>query len=96
LPLLIAPATLVAIVAIGLAGQTAADPGRLPVGSAAIARAPSVPPAEPTSPLPKGPPLVNRFTIDDLVPAWSVHDGGPHRGRRLGGISNYRTDPYER
>jgi hypothetical protein len=44
-----------------------------------------------------GVPLVNRFTIDDLRAGWSAPDAGhSRRGRRLGGLSNYRTDPYER
>jgi hypothetical protein len=42
-------------------------------------------------------PLVNRFTIDDVRPGWSSSDNtGSRRGRRLGGIANYRADPYER
>ena len=40
--------------------------------------------------------VVNRFTIDDIVPAWSKPDDVPHPGRRLGGFANFRTDPYER
>jgi hypothetical protein len=40
--------------------------------------------------------VINRFTIDDLIPAWSKPDDVPHPSRRLGGVANYRTDVYER
>ena len=39
---------------------------------------------------------VNKFTIDDVRTGWSASDDGPRWSRRLGGLANYRTDPYER
>jgi len=38
----------------------------------------------------------NRFTIDDVHSTGPASDGTPQRGRRLGGITSYLTDPYER
>ena len=40
--------------------------------------------------------VANRFTIDDIRPAWSGNDATPPWVRRVGGLSNYRTDPYQR
>jgi hypothetical protein len=39
---------------------------------------------------------VNKFTIDDVRTGWSGSDDAPPWSRRLGGLANYRTDPYER
>jgi hypothetical protein len=39
---------------------------------------------------------VNKFTIDDVLTGWSAADDAPPWSRRLGGLANYRTDPYER
>ncbi len=39
---------------------------------------------------------VNRFTIDDVRPRFPVYDSTPPWVRRLTGLGNYRTDPYER
>ena len=39
---------------------------------------------------------VNKFTIDDVQAGWSASDDAPPWSRRLGGLTNYRTDPYER
>ena len=38
----------------------------------------------------------NRFTIDDVHSGRSASAGTPQRGRRVGGITSYLTDPYER
>jgi hypothetical protein len=39
---------------------------------------------------------VNKFTIDDVLTGWSAADDTAPWSRRLGGLANYRTDPYER
>jgi hypothetical protein len=39
---------------------------------------------------------VNKFTIDDVLTGWSASDDAAPWSRRLGGLANYRTDPYER
>jgi hypothetical protein len=39
---------------------------------------------------------VNRFTIDDVRVAWSGYDSTPPWVRRLGGLSGYVTDPFEK
>ena len=39
---------------------------------------------------------VNKFTIDDVLTGWSASDDTAPWSRRLGGLANYRTDPYER
>ena len=39
---------------------------------------------------------LNRFTIDDVRAAWSALDTTPPWVRRLGGLPNFRTDPYQR
>jgi len=57
--------------------------GRLPFG---LANDTPYPPAE----------RVNKFTIDDIRTGWSASDDAPPWSRRLGGLVNYRTDPYER
>ncbi|MDQ3127282.1 MAG: hypothetical protein M3Q66_02325 [Chloroflexota bacterium] len=41
-------------------------------------------------------PRVNRFTIDDVVATWAAWDTTPPWVRRLGALSGYRTDPYQR
>ena len=38
----------------------------------------------------------NRFTIDDHIVAWAAFDRTPPWVRRLGGLVNFRTDPYQR
>jgi hypothetical protein len=109
--LLIGPGLLVAVVAAALAGRSvsAARPGAVAVAVAA-ASAPGDAPITVAAADPQRPafrpqddapfarvPLVNRFTIDDVRPGWSSSDNtGSRRGRRLGGIANYRADPYER
>jgi hypothetical protein len=80
----------------------------MPVVEAAVA---SLPPATPSPrsdwpaaladrnrPAPPYPPAerVNKFTIDDVRAGWSASDDAPPWSRRLGGLMNYRTDPYER
>jgi hypothetical protein len=57
--------------------------GRLPFG---LAYDTPYPPAE----------RVNKFTIDDVLTGWSASDNAAPWSRRLGGLANYRTDPYER
>ena len=39
---------------------------------------------------------INRFTIDDRVVGWSGLDTTPPWVRRMGSLSGYVTDPYER
>ena len=39
---------------------------------------------------------LNRFTIDDGVTAAVRFDTTPPWVRRLGGLANFRTDPYQR
>jgi hypothetical protein len=41
-------------------------------------------------------PRLHRFAIDDVVVSWSALDTTPPWVRRLGGLPNYRTDPYQR
>lgn len=41
-------------------------------------------------------PMVNRFTIDDVVASWAAWDTTPPWVRRLGALSSYRADPYQR
>ena len=38
----------------------------------------------------------NRFTLDDVQATWSGYDTTPPWVRRLGGLTNFRTDPYQR
>jgi hypothetical protein len=57
--------------------------GRLPFG---LANDTPYPPAE----------RVNKFTIDDVRTGWSAADDAPPWSRRLGGLTNFRTDTYER
>lgn len=38
----------------------------------------------------------NRLTIDDAVVGWSTLDTTPPWVRRLGALTSYRTDPYQR
>jgi hypothetical protein len=57
--------------------------GRLPFG---LAYDTPYPPAE----------RVNKFTIDDVLTGWSASDDAAPWSRRLGALTNYRTDPYER
>jgi hypothetical protein len=38
----------------------------------------------------------NRFTLDDVQATWSGFDTTPPWVRRLGGLANFRTDPYQR
>jgi hypothetical protein len=40
--------------------------------------------------------MVNRFTIDDVRSTWSSLDSTPPWVRRVGGLGNQKTDPYER
>ncbi len=47
------------------------------------------------TPYPRSEP-VNRFVIDDVVAGWSSLDTTPPWVRRIGGLSSYVTDPYER
>jgi hypothetical protein len=51
--------------------------------------------------LPGDTPLVrleraNRFTLDDVRVSWSGYDSTPPWVRRIGALSNFRTDPYQR
>ena len=41
-------------------------------------------------------PRVNRFTIDDVYLVRVAYDTTPPWVRRLGALSGYRTDPYQR
>jgi len=47
-------------------------------------------PADPVAP------GVNRFTIDDVVAQRTNWDTTPPWVRRLGALSGFRTDPYQR
>jgi hypothetical protein len=47
------------------------------------------------TPFPRSEP-VNRFILDDVVVGWSSLDTTPPWVRRIGGLSSYVTDPYER
>jgi hypothetical protein len=137
---LIAPAILIAVIAIGLSGKTAKpDPaavrGASPVVLAARVADVSQPAITPSprsdwpaaladrnrraaNPRPREegtdglmgrlpfglaydtpfPPAerVNKFTIDDVLLGRSSFDTTPPWVRRLHGLANYRTDPYER
>ncbi len=41
-------------------------------------------------------PLVNRFTIDDVVASRAAWETTPPWVRRLGALSSYGADPYQR
>jgi hypothetical protein len=104
--LLVAPVTLVAIVAIAVAGRGArpvpAEQPAVPAIQAAVASLPAATPS-PRSDWPaalanRNPAAerVNKFTIDDVRTGWSASDDAPPWSRRLGGLTNYRTHRYER
>ena len=107
---LIAPVILVAVVAFAVAGRSVGqESGTAPSASSVVLAARAADASLPTAtPLPRSdwpaaladryPPAepVNKYTIDDLVSGWSASDMSAPWVRRLHGLSNYRTDPYER
>ena len=95
-------ALLVGVIAVGVAGHRSEDAAGSGAGiagavgpsvsAAAAASAPVVARATPS----QSASSLNRFTIDDVLTAWSPLDSTPPWVRRLDGLANDRSDPFDR